>query len=398
LIIDESQQKANVLAILQRIFSREFYLAAYPDVATAGLDAWHHFSNHGFLEGRSPSPYIDPSYMADVIGVPLRDLFLEAFSNKEHWTTNTSHYVDIQNFVINGPWDGSSHPLLQVVEQFHTISPWIRFSIAFSDLPYRPEKAQRILAISLLSHMNSKNFKSSQVKDLLRGEESITNLDFESEEEVNCIPGFHVAAKGRSYSLGTDNAVLSPDKTAIRHGKRITVSEQGEFLRFNSLLLVPRNLNYEDAIAWLKTVRDGTALIPASEDQEYLLRHCINAIGKENVCTLVFGVQTRVICRKIVIGVWLKSKQRRNHRKLDNWRRKSVVIISESNHHLAKNIDKVSRIIGRGASVCISSNMYVSLWLPLLSQKKLVILCGGVDWADLWVSRKVPIIQISDWK
>jgi hypothetical protein len=75
-----------------------------------------------------------------------------------------------------------------------------------------------------------------------------------------------------------------------------------------------------------------------------------------------------------------------------------VVIIAESNHQLGKNIDKVSRLIGRGASVCISTNMYVSLWLPLLSQKKLVILCGNVGWADLWISKKVPIIQISDWK
>jgi hypothetical protein len=395
--IDESQKKANVLAILERIFSREYYLAAHPDVATAGLDAWHHFSNHGFLEGLSPSPYIDPSYMADLVGVPLREVLLEAFSNTEHWTTNTSPYVDIQSFVINGPWDGSSHPLLQIVEGSHTIPPWVRFSTAFSDLPSIPETAQRKVAISLLSHMNGQNFKSSQVKDILQVEESITNLDFESEEEVNCIPGFHVVVKGRSYSLDTDNAVLSPDKTAIRHGRRITVSKQGEYLRFNSLLLVPRQLNYEDALVWLNTVRDSTVLIPASEDQEYLLRHCINIMGIKKVSTLVFGTQTRIICKKFVIGVWLKSKQRKNYRKRDNFRRRSVVIIAESNHDLAKNIEKASRIIGTGASVCISTNVYVSLWLPLLSQKKLVILCGVVGWADLWISKKVPMIQISDW-
>ena len=396
--IDESQEKTNALAILKRIFSREYYLAAHPDVATAGLDAWHHFSNHGFFEGRSPSPYIDPSYMADLVGVPLRDVFLEAFSNKENWTTNTSPYVDIQNFVINGPWDGFSHPLLQIVEEFHTAPPWVRFSTAFSDLPSIPENAQRILAISILSHMNTKNFKFSLAKEMHQKEESLANLDFESEEEVNCIPGFHVAVKGRSYSLDTDHVVLSPDKTAIRHGKKVTVSEQGEWLRFNGLLLVPRGLNYDDALVWLRTVRDGSALIPASEDQEYLLRHCLNAIGKENVYTLVFGVQTRIVCKKIVIGVWPKSEKRRNYRQRDNFRRKSVVIIAESNHQLGRNIEKVSRIIGRGASVCISTNMYVSLWLPLLSRKKLVILCGSVSWADMWVSNKVPIIQITDWK
>jgi hypothetical protein len=305
--IDESKRKANVLAILQRIFSREYYLAAHPDVASAGLDAWHHFSNHGFLEGKSPSPYIDPSYMADLVGVPLRDVFLEAFSNKEHWATNTSPYVDIQNFVISGPWDGYSHPLLQIVEEFHTNSPWIRFSTAFSDLPSLPEKAQRILAVSLLSHMNSKNFKFSQVKDMLHMEYATSNFDFESEEEVDCIPGFHVAAKGQSYSLDTENAVLSPDKTAIRHGGTVTTSGRGDYLRFNILLLVPRQLNLEDALIWLNTVRDNTVLIPASEDQEHLLRHCLNELGRKNVSTLVFGAQTTIVCKKIVIGVWVKS-------------------------------------------------------------------------------------------
>jgi predicted phosphohydrolase len=74
-----------------------------------------------------------------------------------------------------------------------------------------------------------------------------------------------------------------------------------------------------------------------------------------------------------------------------------VVIIAESNHHLARNIDKVSRIIRGGAAVCVSTNEYASLWLPVLSKKKLVILCGAVSWADLWISKKVPMIQISDW-
>ena len=395
--IDDSQEKANSLAILGRLFSREYYLAANPDVANTGLDAWHHFSNHGYFEGRSPSPYIDPSYMADLVGVDLRDVFLEAFSKKENWTTNTSPYVDIQNFVINGPWDGSSHPLLQIVEESHTISPWVRFSTAFSDLPSMTEKRQRTLAISLLSHMNRNSFKFSRVMDVLQVEEPLTNLEFESEEQVNCIPGFHVAAKGLSYSLDSDNAVLSPDKTAIRHGGKTTLSKQGQCLRVNSLLLVPRQLNYEDALLWLSTVRDSTVLIPASEDQEHLLRHCINIMGISNVSTLVFGAQTTIFCKKIVIGVWINSRQRKTYRKRDSLRRRSVVIIAESNHHLAKNIDKVSRIIGRGAAVCISTNVYVSLWLPVVSEKKLVILCGAVSWADLWISKKVPMIQISDW-
>ncbi|HUD65099.1 MAG TPA: glycosyltransferase family 2 protein [Candidatus Sulfotelmatobacter sp.] len=44
------------------LFDREWYLASYPDVKAAGADAFFHFCNHGWKEGRRPNFYFDPEW------------------------------------------------------------------------------------------------------------------------------------------------------------------------------------------------------------------------------------------------------------------------------------------------------------------------------------------------
>ena len=46
-------------------FDSRFYLDRYPDVAAARRNPMAHFVEHGWLEGRSPSPLIDMRYMAE---------------------------------------------------------------------------------------------------------------------------------------------------------------------------------------------------------------------------------------------------------------------------------------------------------------------------------------------
>lgn len=43
------------------LFDRDFYLAAYPDVAATGLDPALHFAQEGWKEGRRPNPFFDPT-------------------------------------------------------------------------------------------------------------------------------------------------------------------------------------------------------------------------------------------------------------------------------------------------------------------------------------------------
>src|SRR3954465_2902291 len=42
------------------LFSTEFYLSNYSDIAAAEVDPFEHFLHYGFQEGRCPNPYFEP--------------------------------------------------------------------------------------------------------------------------------------------------------------------------------------------------------------------------------------------------------------------------------------------------------------------------------------------------
>lgn len=44
------------------LFDGEYYLAAYPDVATVGLEPFSHYCEFGWREGRRPNPYFDSGW------------------------------------------------------------------------------------------------------------------------------------------------------------------------------------------------------------------------------------------------------------------------------------------------------------------------------------------------
>ena len=44
------------------IFDAEWYVQAYPDVGTAGIDPVQHYLQTGFREGRNPNPYFDTGW------------------------------------------------------------------------------------------------------------------------------------------------------------------------------------------------------------------------------------------------------------------------------------------------------------------------------------------------
>ncbi|MBL1377771.1 glycosyltransferase [Zobellella iuensis] len=58
------QQQAHNLALLagqSGLFNAGWYLRRYPDVATAGMKAWHHYLHYGYAEGRDPGPRFSTS-------------------------------------------------------------------------------------------------------------------------------------------------------------------------------------------------------------------------------------------------------------------------------------------------------------------------------------------------
>ena len=60
--VDTSESERDQLSIVQREFSKDYYLAAYPDVAQAAIDPLLHFFHTGWREGRNPNQNFDTKY------------------------------------------------------------------------------------------------------------------------------------------------------------------------------------------------------------------------------------------------------------------------------------------------------------------------------------------------
>ena len=394
----EPDQISDGLSSLERIFSPDFYLSAYPDVANAGLDPWVHFCKHGIAEGRSPNAYVDGTYLANKLGLPLGDVLLEVFSKKEYWTENTSRYVDIRSFVLNGPWDGKTHPLEQIINTGQNRDPWIRFAPYFSDLSTIAESSHRLAAVSILDHINGSRFRLSRPKEYRLNDNPLQNMDFDVEESVLCIPGFTLSAKDKSFTLSTMKDVLSKDRSAIRHGETLTVYQYGDTLHCKSLVIAPKNLRLEEALRWINSLKIQCAVVPTSADQEFLFRHCLSATNREDVYILPYGVQTMVVTKQVSTSPSAVNRPRRIFRRPEKLRRSTLLIVAESSAELKKYSPSVSMLVRRGAKICISNNQTVPFWLNLFSAIRVVVVCGSISWPELWIRRSVPILKIEEWE
>jgi len=393
----ELDANSGAFASLRRVFMSDFYLAAYPDVGAAGLDPWEHFSRHGIIEGRAPNPYLDPAYLANNLALPVSNVLIEMFSKKKYWSTNTSPYVDIENFVVNGPWDGVTHPLEQIMIGGLNVEPWIKYGNSHSDLAHLEEKNQRLLALSVLHHVNGRKFMFSTPSEFLLAEGELDNNVFDKKEVVFCIPGYVLCAQGLAHSLAENGGVLSPDKSALKHGRNLILLESGESVNATSIAIAPSNLRLNEATDWVRKLELDSVVVPASADQEFLLRHCVGLTKRANVSVLSFGVQYQIVCERITSFSPVSKSSRRLFRSPERLRRKSLTVIAETNESLMANQADVLKLVKRGARLCVSNNQSVPVWIDEINRAKVVIVCGNVPWLDLWIKRNVPIISLDDW-
>jgi len=64
----QDPRHASQIAADELLFDRDFYLAANPDVAAAGLDPQQHFLLHGLAESRDPHPLVDIAHLRSQAG------------------------------------------------------------------------------------------------------------------------------------------------------------------------------------------------------------------------------------------------------------------------------------------------------------------------------------------
>jgi len=236
----------------------------------------------------------------------------------------------------------------------------------------------------------------SRPKEYLVSAAPLQELVFDKEELVLCIPGFALSVQKIAYSLSKGNKVVSPDGSAIRHGGNLTLYEYGDTLNYKSIIVAPSNLGYKEAVRWIKKLEPSCAVVPANADQEFLLKHCLDATNRQELCILPYGVQSLVSTKQVSISTQVAQKPRKTLLNPEKLPRGSILVLAESSAEILKNRSKVLTLTERGGKICISNNQTVPFWLNVISRKRVVILCGNISWADMWIKRSVPIISIDE--
>jgi hypothetical protein len=283
-----------------------------------------------------------------------------------------------------------------MIQDGHNREPWVRFAPFFSDLSTIAKKNCMLAAVSVLDHITGQKFRLSRPKSYTLPDAPLQERLFDKEESVLCIPGFALVVQKIAYSLSNGHDVLSPDRSAIRSGGHLTLYEYGETSEFKKIIVAPSNLGFKEAAHWIKSLETGCAVVPTNADQEFLLRHCIDKTNREGLFILPYGVQSLVTTKQVSTSPQLAQKPRRALRSTEKLPRTSVLILAESSAEILKHASKVLALTGRGGEICISSNQTVPLWLNVISRTRVVILCGNISWADIWIKKDVPIISIDE--
>lgn len=133
------------------LFLAAYYRLAYPDVART-RNARRHFERHGKLEGRSPHPFVDVSRLAlQMPDVRLAEVFDTYLMDRARWGLSPSPYLDVERFMGPGPWDGRTHPIVQILRD-RPAEPWVRSRLGTIDLATAEDPVRIAAGLIALRH------------------------------------------------------------------------------------------------------------------------------------------------------------------------------------------------------------------------------------------------------
>jgi len=246
------------------LFSSAFYRAAYPDVATSAVDPWSHYQLLGRNEGRRPHPFIDPEHLArQMPGVRSADALDRYLVDASFWDADPSPYIDAARFRDEGPWDGRTPPLLQVLRDY-PVDPWVRSRLGLIDLADARDPVA--LAIGVLGVRRPALARMTGVSAWRRN-----GSTGRGPGAYRVIPGYFIAdAAGEIASVG--RMVESPDGTALRSPGHIVALDVREVRECRTLAFCAVELGPDGLAGLASELGAGDLAAPVSREQEEILR------------------------------------------------------------------------------------------------------------------------------
>lgn len=201
-------------AMAHPLFSIAYYDLANPDVSASRVFSWLHYQVYGRVEGRSPHPLISlPLLRSELSHLGISEVVDAYLADRQCWSAKVSPYVDSARFLLDGPWDGGSHPLDQIVRQ-HLISPWVRSDLLLIDSSDPHDVETKLAAAGVLLDRGAvRQGIATSVERWSEGELLLDSAP--SAAEVVVAPGRFVGLSGVIRRLPGSASGLTADRTAL---------------------------------------------------------------------------------------------------------------------------------------------------------------------------------------
>jgi hypothetical protein len=263
-------------------FSEPYYRLANPDLRDLDLSMVLHWQVHGRLEGRPPHPFIDLDWLSTQITDSLPGEVLDVYlTDRTRWLTSPGPYVETEAFVVSGPWDGVTHPFLQIIRDY-PVDPWLRGRLGVIDLADADGDLQ--LAAGVLTARNPGLARLSSFSVFEAGGEAPRTPVGHGLFRV--VPGFVLAADSRLIWT-VDDEVLSADGTALRLDGRVVVLDARDSVTCASLVFVTSPLAEATVERLARDATADTLVAPYDAAQQTSLER--------------LGVQTLALGRQLTV-------------------------------------------------------------------------------------------------
>jgi hypothetical protein len=248
------------------LFSEAYYRLANADLRDLDLSMVLHWQVHGRLEGRSPHPFIDLGWLSAQISDALPGEVVDVYlTDRTRWLATPSPYVETEAFMLSGPWDGVTHPLLQIIRDY-PVDPWLRGRLGVIDLAEADDELQMAAGV-----LTARNPGLAQLSPFSVFEPSAVPEDLGiGPASFRVVPGF-VLAVGDQLIATPGDEVISGDGTAVRLADRVVVLDARDAVVCDTLVFVTSTLDLPALERLARDAVGGTLVAPFDSDQQKVL-------------------------------------------------------------------------------------------------------------------------------
>lgn len=370
-MLDRVRESSNGTPVdVHPLFSQAFYALSNPDVASSGIVPWLHYQVHGRAEGRAPHPLINTEFLAAWMpGVPRKNLVDRYLIDSDFWLADPGPYVDCRKFMVDGPWDGVTNPLLQIVAG-RLASPWVHSRLQLVDTDSRSEQVARLTGAAFLLGTTGARSRLATIETWGL---SATAREPTKPSTFTVVPGSFLGADATAL-WSRPSLVLSPDSTVVRLPTELLSVRAGETARAARLVNLEGEFAHSRLSSLVSALPPRSAIAPFSFAQEESLGTIVAHSRIADLHVLPYGRQVRVE------GATLQREHPALARSFDAWRpdpaddgAQYAFVLTDDELAVRLADADVKRMIAAGAFVCVVGASGLTPWLPALESRKRIV-------------------------